>query len=209
MNNIEMLSEEQLDFLREMMNIGAGNAATALSQILGSMVDLVIPKVHILPAPKTVSLFDEPSLLVACVRMGMVGDISGSIFFIVSEAQKAAFIQMIKQAMPQPETQIQDLDSSVLMEIGNITAGVYLGAIQDFCKLKIFHFVPTLATDMIQSLLDESLATLSREVENIILIENIFITDVGKVRTFLLLVPSASSIVKLVSSIEDARMAYA
>ena len=139
----------------------------------------------------------------------MVGDISGGIFFIVPEEQKAAFIQMVKQAMPQPETQSFDLDNSVLMEIGNITTGVYLGAIQDFCKLKIFHSVPTMATDMFQSLLDESLATLSREVENIIMIENIFITDVGKVRTFFLLVPSATSIIKLVGSIDDARMEYA
>lgn len=95
-----------------------------------------------------------------------------------------------------------------MAEIGNILAGVYLTAIHDFCKLNIYHSAPRIAIDMIQSLLDESLASLSREVREIIMVINEFSTDEGSIRTFFLLIPSAKSVRTLVDSIEEVRRAY-
>ena len=216
MNDTKLLSEEQLDFLREMMNIGAGNAATAFTQMLQTEVELIIPAVSVLPAPKVPSIFGDPSLPVACVRMRMVGDVTGDLFFIVPDEQKMNLIHLVEQAMPRPDlcrTTLRrrkgpDLDLSVLAEMGNILAGVYLTAIHDFCQLNIYHSVPTIAIDMVQSLLDESMIVLGSEVQTIILIENEFIVKENRISTFLLLIPTVQSVKILVDSVEQAKMAY-
>lgn len=209
MNNQELLSEEQVDFLREMMNIGAGNAAAALNQMLRCEVNVRIPTVHVLPVPKAPSVLGDPSLPVACVRMGMVGDVVGELFFIVPAEQRANLTHLAELAMLGAAKRGPDLDLSVLTEIGNILAGVYLTAIHDFCRLNIYHTAPVIAIDMIQSLLDESIVALSRQVQALILIENEFIVEERRIRTFLLLIPAVESVSTLVDSVEGARMAYA
>ena len=220
MSNQEMLSENQVDFLREMMNIGAGNAATALGQMLRCEVNVEIPTVHVLPVPKVPSVLGDPSLPVACVRMGMVGEVVGELFFIVPADQRVDLIRLAEQAVgfrisdastglsTSFEFRHDSEDLSVLTEIGNILAGVYLTAIHEFCQLHIYHTVPTIAIDMIQSLLDESIVALSRQVQALILIENEFIVEERRIRTFLLLIPAVQSVRTLVDSIVGARKAY-
>ncbi len=215
MNNKEqLLSEEQVDFLTEMMNVGAGNAATALTQTLQCRVDIVIPRVFAIKDPQEISILTNPSLPVVCARMNMVGDVSGGLFFIVSEEQKKDLIRLAEQAVPGGEGEafadspVPSVDLSVITEIGNMVAGVYLTAIHDFCRLNIYHTVPTVATDMIQSLLDESLVRLSRQVQHIIVVENEFMVKEQLIRTFFVMIPSVESVKTLAGSIEKARMAY-
>lgn len=213
------LSEEQLDFLSEMMNVGAGNAATALTKMLQCTVDLRIPRVHVLAAPQVPLVLSDPSQPVACVRMCMVGEVIGDLFFIVPDDQKIALIRLAerasglrnaefgvrnsKSAIRNPNSE----DLSVLAEIGNILAGVYLAAIHDFCKLNIYHTVPRVAIDMSQSLLDEPLATMSREIEEVIMVVNDFITADGNITTYFMAIPSPQSVKTLVDSIDEARNA--
>jgi chemotaxis protein CheC len=223
MKNQQLLSEEQVDFLREMMNIGAGNAATALGQMLRCEVNVRIPTVHVLPAPEAPSVLGDPSLPVAGVRMGLVGDVVGELFFIVPADQRADLTHLAERAIgfrnsefgmrndepPQSAIRIpHSEDLSALTEIGNILAGVYLTAIHEFCKLHIYHTVPIIAIDMIQSLLDESIVALSRQVQALILIENEFTVEERRIRTFLLVIPAVQSVRTLVDSVEGARMAY-
>ncbi len=214
----QLLSAEQVDFLTEVMNIGAGNAATALTQVLQCQVDLVIPRVFIIADAKELSTLNNPSLPVVCARMGMVGDVSGGLFFIVPEEQKKDLIRLAEQAMTGTSQlwragltsqESDDLKLSVIAEIGNIVTGVYLTAVHDFCRLNIFHTVPTVATDMVQALLDESLVRLSRQVQHIIVIENEFVVEEKLIRTFLMMIPSVESVNILVNSIGQARMAMA
>jgi len=212
----QLLSPEQLDFLSEVMNIGAGNAATALTQVLQCQVDLVIPRVFVIPDVQELSILDSPSLPVVCARMSMVGDVSGGLFLIVPEKQKNDLIRLAEQAMTESgqswragltNQESDDLNLSVIAEIGNIVAGVYLTAVHDFCRLNIYHTVPMVATDMVQALLDESLVKLSRRVQHIIVVENEFMVEEKCVRTFLVMIPSVDSVNILVNSIGQARMA--
>ena len=217
MNNEEqLLSTEQVGFLTEIMNIGAGNAATALTQVLQCEVDLIIPRVFVINDAQELSILDSPSLPVVCARMGMVGDVSGGLFLIVPEEQKENLILLAEQAVTGTDQswgagvtkqESDRLKLSVIAEIGNIVAGVYLTAVHDFCKLNIYHTVPAVATDMVQALLDESLVRLSRQVQHIIVIENEFMVEEKRIRTFLVMIPSVESVNILVNSIGQARMA--
>ena len=210
MNDQGLLSDEQVDFLREMMNIGSGNAATALGQMLQCEVNVEIPTVHVLPPAQAPSVLGDPSLSVACVRMSMVGDVTGGLFFIVPAEQRAELMHLAERAMlpPMKIKRVTDPDLSILTEMGNILAGVYLTAIHEFCQLSIYHTVPVIAIDMIQSLLDESIVILSRKVQALILVENEFVVEERRIRTFLLIIPTVQSVRTLVDSIEGARAAY-
>lgn len=205
------LTDEQVDFLKEMMNIGGGNAATALSQMLGAGTDMKTTAVYSLLPKKVADSIGDPELPVACVKMNLLGDVSGYIFFIVSEMEKAELVHMAEKTFlgrirPGP------LDTSALEEIGNVIAGVYLTAIHDFCKLNIYHTVPVLAIDMIQSLLDEALSELGRQCESVIVVEHEFVISIEgeiianekHIRSFVLMLPTLESIKTLIDSIKDA-----
>ncbi|MDD5094513.1 MAG: chemotaxis protein CheC [Dehalococcoidia bacterium] len=213
-NKTPFLSSEQLDFLEEMMNVGAGNAATALTQMLQRNVEMIIPKVIIAKPTDKVSILENPSLPVVCVKMDMINDVKGSLFFIVPEEQKSMLIRLAKEVMlgagkfwRTGEADSKSMDLSLIIEMGNIVAGVYLTAVHDFCKLNIYHTVPILAIDMIQALLDESLGRLTHQIQHIIVIENEFRIEERQIRTFLLMVPEANSIKVLADSIGQARTA--
>jgi len=209
--NTQLFTEEQLDFIREMMNIGAGNAATALQQLLQCPVDLIIPQVHVLPAAQVASILDNPASLVACVRMGMVGDIDGAMFFIVPEESKGKLLSIAEKAQPglsKLAGQKPEDETSAVVETGNILGGVYLTAIHDFCGLNIYHTVPVLAIDMIQPLLDEALIKTSLQIQTTILIENEFVIEEHHIRTLLLIIPSSESVKPMIDALGQAKKAY-
>jgi len=83
MKNTNLFTPEEKDFIREMMNIGAGNAATALSQLLACTVNMEIPAVTVLPITEVSNLFAEPSVITTGVKMQMIGDIAGDLYFLL------------------------------------------------------------------------------------------------------------------------------
>lgn len=208
MNKREKVSEEKMDYLREMMNIAAGNAATALSQILNCEVDVKMPEVFVLPVSKVSSIFKDPSTPVLCVKTEMVGDVTGTMFFIVPNEQKKNLLKLLKQSLTGGLRKSLPVDSTAIEEIGNIIAGVFLTAIHDFSRLNIYHTVPVLAIDMVQSLLDEAIISHSSKINEIVVIENEFIIKEGNVRTILFVIPLVESIEVLFGSIDAARKKY-
>jgi chemotaxis protein CheC len=228
-NKTQLFTEEQIDFIREMMNIGAGNASTALQQLLKCPVDLIIPRVHVLPVTQVASILDTPASLVACVRMGMVGDICGAMFFIVPEESRKKLTNLAEKEhlgiREFPGQKYEEGDISSIVEIGNILSGVYLTSIHDFCGINIYHTVPVLAIDMIQSLLDEALIKTSLQIQTTVLVENEFmiggppvepviliehdiVLEKQSIKTFLLLIPSADSLKPLANALGQAKNAY-
>jgi chemotaxis protein CheC len=202
-------TEEQMDYLVELLNIGAGNAATALTELLQCTVSMTLPGVEIFPPTQLPSLLGDPALPVACTRMKMVGDMSGCLFFIVPEDQRLKLAERAEQALlgsaSEPDSR-QILGT--LTEIGNILAGVYLTAIHDFCRLNVYHSVPVPAVDMVQALLDESLAARAGDDATMILIKNEFIIEAERAKAFFLIFPTGESVQTLVDSMKEVGKAY-
>ncbi|MBI1912660.1 MAG: chemotaxis protein CheC [Deltaproteobacteria bacterium] len=211
MSNEERLSDKELDYLREMMNIGAGNAATALSQMLGCRMKLDIPRVHQLPAKRVSSVVGVNGLPVVCVKMSMVGDCKGEIFFVVPENARTELARMAERALLGDALR-GTADTSTLEEIGNIMAGSYLTAIHDFCKLNLYHSVPVAVIDVFQSIIDELLASFNLRADSFIVIENEFAiviesevaAEERQTRVFFILFPSVESAKSLVESFKNA-----
>ena len=203
-----VFTEEELDFIREMMNIGAGNAATALEQMLGPKIELKIPLV------KTYSRTDidviykdigDPIQTFTTVSMNLAGDVKGKIVFVVGSKDLVKLTSLMEKATPGRRKIIMPLDLSVVPEIGNILAGTYLSSLHDFCMLNIHHSVPKLKTDNLKTLTQELFPEQDPGIPAIILVINQFITASDRITTYILLVPDIGSMKILAQSLRQAK----
>ena len=211
MPNAGSLTEKEIDYLREMINIGSGHAASALSQMIGCRMEVDIPKIYLTLSKKVPAILGDHGLPVVCVKMDMVGDVRGEIFFVLPEREKAEITRLAEKANLVTARR-GAADISILEEIGNVMAGTYLTAIHDFCGLNIYHSVPVTATDTFQSLIDELLADMSRRADTIMVIENEFVLVIEsgvasagrQVRTFFIVFPFPEFTRVMIDSIKDA-----
>ena len=160
MNEVAILSDEmlklspmQLDALREIGNVGAGNSATALSQIINRKIDMSVPDVAIMPLDEVPDVVGGPDVMVVGVFLRVYGLAPGSVLFLLPKESAFYLIDML-MGKERGQTQSLDfMDESALMEIGNILAGAYLNALSYFTKLTLLPSIPALAMDMAGAIL--------------------------------------------------------
>lgn len=75
----------EMDVLKEVGNIGAGNAATALSRLLDKPVDMAVPKVSLLPFEEVADRVGGSEQVVIAVYLRVEGEAPGNMFFIIQE----------------------------------------------------------------------------------------------------------------------------
>lgn len=172
----------QLDILKEIGNIGAGHAATALSSLLNTKIDMCVPNVKIMPFNDMMELVGGAENVVASVYFRIEGEAPGSMYFVTSLEQAS---NIIKQLTNEPEFQIEDLEqnqlaASVLQEVGNILIGSYLSSFSDFTRLNIYPTVPALAIDMFGAIISYGLIEIGQVSDEAIVIDTIFFADEDK-----------------------------
>jgi chemotaxis protein CheC len=202
------LNEEELGFLKEIINIGSGNAAVALEQLLGTAVEMKNPDVRVVNQSQLSSVLDSMTKPVVGVKMNVVGDFKGQLFFILSKLDKKVLTECAYKARPGAGKIKIERDDSAIAELGNIIAGVCLYSIHDFCGLNIYHTVPELSTDMLLSLMDESIADKMKIDPNFIWIESVFKVDdktKNNIPVYFVMILAIDSLSKLKTAIEKAR----
>ena len=147
-----------LDAMREVGNIGLGNAMTALSTMTDQGVNISIPQVDVVPLPAFADMMGGAESVSACIYMPVAGDAPGHVAFFLPEDCARCLVDHL---MGQPEGTTQELDElacSALMEVGNILASTYLVAIGSMTGLNLLASPPALAVDMTAAIL-ASIAT--------------------------------------------------
>jgi len=201
----QKITDEQLDFIRELLNIGAGNAAGALEQVLQCKVELCMPKVKILRAHEVAPyLTGSPAVPVIGVRMDLVGDVTGALFVILSQDDLEKISVLIKNVSHGEMSNKETYALHAIAEISNILAGVYLTAIHDFCSLSIYHTIPLAVIDMIQSILDETLVEVCGTIPDIFVFVNEFGIKHQSFKIYMLLIPTPGSFDALAGSFQAA-----
>lgn len=92
---LENLTSMQIDFLKELTNIGGGNAATALSQMVNRPIKMEIPTVKLLPYQKLFSDIMKEEELVNAISIRILGDVPGTFLFILKEKDCLDLIEML------------------------------------------------------------------------------------------------------------------
>lgn len=150
MINIQKMNEEGLDFFRELENIGAGNAATALSALLSRRVSIRVPRAQLCRYNEICDILHGPENVVAGLLIAISDDISGFILLVLDEKDAKTLTQTIigDIGSGMSESERAELDTSALKEVANILIGAYITAISDMTGLKIDASVPELVFDM-------------------------------------------------------------
>jgi len=169
------LNTIQLDALREVGNIGAGNAATALSQMLNSRVEMSVPEVKLLPFSQILSSLGGAETPVAGVYLRITGQAEGSILFLLPIIDARHLIATLLNKSPHGDQFFFDkMECSVLTETGNITIGSFLNALGMFTSLKYTPTVPTLCVDMAGAILGSVVQSLGAVSDHALFIKTDF-----------------------------------
>ncbi|MBP3780951.1 chemotaxis protein CheC [Selenomonas sp. AE3005] len=195
------LSANQLDALREIGNVGAGNSATALSQVINRRIDMNVPKVSMVPLEAVPDLVGGPDAVVVGIFMRVYGKAPSNILFLLP--QKSAFY-LVDTLMGKPRgqtTSLDFMDESALMEIGNILSGAYLNAFFTFTQITMLPSIPALAMDMAGALLNVVLAQLGQMGDRALVIETEFLSEDDGINGQFFLVPDPGSLETIIRAV--------
>ncbi len=201
MSEIERFGETQMDVLREVGNIGAGHAATALSKLLGKPVDMDVPRVNLVPFDDIAEQVGGAEAVVAAVFLRVEGDAPGNLFFLLSiDSAKQLLLELL--AMETGEgSPFTELEVSALSEIGNILAGSYLSSLADLTRLNLSPTVPGFAVDMAGAILAYGLLQFGDMGDKALLIETSFFDGIDRVEGNLFLIPDPEAFATIFASL--------
>lgn len=173
MSFLDKLQPYHLDILKEVGNIGAGHAATALSRLLNKTIDMKVPAVRIVSFDEITDLVGGSDNVVAAIFLRIEGDAPGNMFFMLPVNEATNLIQHLTSdpSFDLNEPPYPELGLSALQEVGNILAGSYLSAFSDLTKLNLQPSVPALSVDMAIAILSYGLLELSQVGDYAIVIE--------------------------------------
>ncbi len=197
--NLENVTEQYFDVLKELGNIGAGNATTALAQMLQCKVDMKVPQVKLLEFGELGEMMGGEEKIMAGIYLCVEGDISGSIMFLLA---KDAARHLVSKLMGMELTgdDFSEIETSALKEIGNIITGAYLNSLSTITNLKIYPSVPALTIDMAGAILSVPAIEFGTLGDKILLIQTQF-TDDYELDGFFVLVPDLESYGKILSAL--------
>ena len=191
------LSALQLDALKEVSNIGAGNAATALSVMIGRKVDMTVPAVNIVRLEDIVEENGECEVAGTVVRV--LGDIAGNILLVFEKPTAENIIEKLVGSRQSPES---EMGSSVLCEIANIISASYMNSIAQLTNMAILPSVPATSYDMLGAILTTTFIESNQYDEYILDIETVFLDDTEKnIGGHFYYIPMPGSLEKILKSI--------
>lgn len=172
MNFNEKITSFHLDVLKEIGNIGAAHAATALSNLLEKKIDMRVPDVKMVSFNEMMELVGGSENVVVGIYLRIEGDVEGSMFFILPIEQANRFIRRLirDESFDFKTPPYSELGLSAMQEMGNILSGSYLSALSDFTGLKIYPTVPGLSIDMFGAIISIGLIELSQISDTVIVI---------------------------------------
>ncbi|REK76530.1 chemotaxis protein CheC [Paenibacillus paeoniae] len=197
MSLFESFKAFEWDVLKEVGNIGAGNAATALSKLLDKPVDMGVPKVSLLPFEEVAERVGGAEQIVIAVFLRVEGDAPGNMFFIIEEQSAKRMLNQLLSMNHQEDEGYSEMELSALCEIGNILAGSYLSSLADFTQLPMVPSVPAIAHDMAGAILSYGLMQYGEMGDSALLIETTFLEDRQSLEGHFFLIPDPESFNKI------------
>ena len=188
------------DVLKEIGNIGAGNATTALAQLLNTKVDMLVPKVSLLEFSEVGSTMGGEEQIMAGIYQSVEGDISGSIMFLLEEYSAKVLVSKLMGTEVDYDASFDEMGISALKEIGNIITGSYLSSLSTLTNLKIISSVPAICIDMAGAILSVPAIEFGALGDKMLLIQTAFTDDI-KLEGYFILVPDLESYDKILSSL--------
>lgn len=191
----------QFDVLREIGNIGAGNATTALSQMINSKIDMKVPKVEVLEFKELPDIVGGAESLVVGILLTLDGDIDGMMMFMLEKKSAHHLVNLLMNKEITNFEEFSEMDLSALQEIGNIIAGAYLSSLSQMTNLTIASSIPYMSIDMAGAILSVPAIEFGKVGDKALLIQSQFGEDAIEVNGYFILIPSLESYDKIMTSL--------
>ncbi len=196
---LEKMSNEYFDVLKELGNIGAGNATTALAQMMQCKVDMSVPQVRLLEFKEMGEMMGGEETIMAGIYLAIEGDITGSIMFLL-EKQAARHLVNKLMGMQAEGEEFSEMEFSALKEVGNIITGAYLNSLSSLTNLVIYPSVPDLTVDMAGAILSVPAIQFGELGDTMLLIQTQFFDEMT-LDGYFILVPDLDSYGKILSAL--------
>ena len=206
LDDLRSLSALQLDALREVANMGAGHAATALSQMTGGRIMISVPTIAVArleDLPPELGPAEQP---VAGVVMDMLGDLTGRTLLVFPKHTVMRMAELMLRRPHGSSVALGELERSAIKEAGNILSGAYMNALSDFMGMVLLPSPPTLAVDASTAVLSREFLRIGAEAEQVFVVETEFtMQDLGeRLRGFFLLLPDPASLQAILRAVRVA-----
>ena len=200
-NRLEEFSDMEFDVLKEISNIGAGNATTAISQMMGIKMNMEVPVIKFLEFKELAESIGGAENIVTGILFGLEMDIDGMMMFVMDCHSAQQVIANILHTDAAEGTDFSEMGLSVLQELGNIIAGAYLSAISSLTNLTIAPTVPYLSVDMAGAILSVPAIEYGKVSDKALLIRSEFGDEKTTVDGYFILVPTLEAFEKIFKSL--------
>lgn len=201
LDTYNQLSEMHIDVLREIGNIGSGNAATSLSTMLGRPVNIDVPKVQILDYNQVVDALGGPEVMIVGLLLQLSGDVNGMMMFLLEKDFAHMTLNTLLGMSVNDFNEIDELGFSAMKEVANIMAGSYVNAVGDLTNLYVNISVPDICIDMAGAILSVPAIHYANISDRIIFIEDTFSSEQVNTASRILMIPDVDSLKKIMTNL--------
>ena len=196
MQDLMSLKPVQIDALREVANIGAGHAATALSQMTSQRIMINVPRISVTPLEEVPPHIGSPEEPVAAVLMNMLGDLTGRTLLVFPQPTAIRLAELLLRRPQGSIDSLGELEQSAIKEAGNILSGAYMNALSEFMGLMLLPSPPSLAIDMSRAVLTTAYLQFGDDPSFVFCVETEFyMRDANeRLRGFFVLLPDLASL---------------
>ena len=197
MISYDNLNELQLDVMREIGNIGAGNACTALSVLLGTAIDMSVPSVSLLGYESTAEHLGGEDNIVIGLKIDITGDLEGMMVHVVEKRFAERIINTFYAKEIENIANLDEMDSSVLNEMANITSGAYANSIASLTSLFVNIGTPNQIPGKVSDIMRLPLTEFVQPGERILVVDEVFTIDDEHISSNMILALESDSLEKL------------
>lgn len=200
--DLNQMNSFQYDVLKEIGNIGAGNATTALSQLINKKVNMKVPKVDLLEFKELSDIVGGAEYPVVGILFTLEGSINGMMMFMMDiDASRHLVRLLLGDSYVSESDEFSDMEISALNEIGNIIAGAYLSSLSALTNMTIVSSIPYMAIDMAGAILSVPAIEFGKIGDRALLIESEFGDEIKAINGYFILIPTIESYSAILSSL--------
>lgn len=192
--NVEQLQDMHLDVLKEIGNIGSGNAASSLSELIQCNTDITVPSVRMLDFSEAVNFLGGPENVAIGMLVGIKGDITGMMLYILQHSFASKLTSTLFGSEIEDLTNMNEMERSFISEVGNIMAASYVNALSQLTGMMIDISVPNMTVDMVGAILSVPAVEFAQVGNKVLFIDDGFVIGDGEIKSNMILVPEMQSL---------------
>jgi len=203
MSVFDNIDNQKLDVLKELGNIGAGNAATSISLMLGKKIKITVPSAEIIPISELWKKFTDAEEITSGAMVEIEGEIEGALLFLLGAEETKSLIELLKLPRPDDLTNLDEITSSAIGEIANIMCSSYIIALSNLTGINIHSMPPKVVVDMLSAIVSEVSLIITNGGDYVILIQTDILLEEheDKVKGYLIYISDEENTQKILESL--------